>query len=111
MMNRCIVQGMVPDALFGFNDQLAIGAMKALKRKGFHIPQEISVMGFTESQSALVTEPMLSSVAQPLDKMGETAARLLLEKIQDPASENRTVVLEGLLNVRGSSDPKMLDGE
>ena len=111
MMNRCIVQGMVPDALFGFNDQLAIGAMKALKRKGFHIPQEVSVMGFTESQSALVTEPMLSSVAQPLDKMGETAARLLLEKIQDPASENRTVVLEGLLNVRGSSDPKMLDGE
>ena len=111
LMNRCIVQGMVPDALFGFNDQLAIGAMKALKRKGFHIPQEVSVMGFTESQSALVTEPMLSSVAQPLDKMGETAARLLLEKIQDPASENRTVVLEGLLNVRGSSDPKMLDGE
>ena len=54
---------------------------------------------------------MLSSVAQPLDKMGETAAQLLLEKIQDPASENRTVVLEGLLNVRGSSDPKMLDGE
>ena len=102
---------MVPDALFGFNDQLAIGAMKALKRKGFHIPQEVSVMGFTESQSALVTEPMLSSVAQPLDRMGETAARLLLEKIQDPASENRTVVLEGLLNVRGSSDPKMLDGE
>lgn len=106
MMNRCIVQGMVPDALFGFNDQLAIGAMKALKRKGFHIPQEVSVMGFTESQSALVTEPMLSSVAQPLDKMGETAARLLLEKIQDPASENRTVVLEGLLTFGVRATPR-----
>lgn len=70
MMNRCIVQGTVPDALFGFNDQLAIGAMKALKRKGFHVPQQVSVMGFTESQSALVTEPMLSSVAQPLDPDG-----------------------------------------
>ena len=75
MMTRCIVQGVVPDALFGFNDQLAIGAMKALKRKGFHIPQEVSVMGFTESQSALVTEPMLSSVAQPLDRMCAGAMR------------------------------------
>lgn len=110
-MTRCIEQGEVPDGLFCFNDQLAIGAMKALKRHGIHIPQQVSVMGFTESQSALVTEPMLSSVAQPLDRMGETAARLLLEKIQHPAAENRTVVLEGLLNVRGSSDPKMLDAE
>lgn len=111
MMNRCIEQGAVPDALFGFNDQLAIGAMRALKGKGFRIPQQVSVMGFTESQSALVSEPMLSSVAQPLDRMGETAARLLLEKIQNPASEDRTVVLEGLLNVRGSSDPRMLEAE
>ena len=100
---------MIPDALFGFNDQLAIGAMRALKRNGIRIPQQVSVMGFTESQSALVTEPMLSSVAQPLDKMGETAARMLLEKIENPDSENRTIVLEGILNVRGSSDPAKVD--
>ena len=111
MMNRCIEQGLIPDALFGFNDPLAIGAMKALKRHGIRIPQQVSVMGFTESQSALVTEPMLSSVAQPLDKMGETAARMLLEKIENPQSAVRTVQLEGLLNVRGSSDPRMLERE
>ena len=109
MMNDCLDRGLVPDALFGFNDQLAIGAMKALKRRGIRVPDQVSVMGFTESQSALVTEPMLSSVAQPLDKMGETAARLLLDRIRNPNAEIRTVVLEGLLNVRGSSDSRMLD--
>ncbi len=41
-------------------------------------------MGFSESQSALLTEPQLSSVAQPLDLIGETAANLLLEKIKNP---------------------------
>ena len=85
--------------------------MKALKHGGIQIPQQVSVMGFTESQSALVIEPMLSSVAQPLDKMGETAARMLLEKIENPSTADRTVVLEGLLHVRGSSDPRMLESE
>lgn len=111
MMNRCIERGLRPDALFCFNDQLAIGAMRVLKRHGIAVPGQVSVMGFTESQSALVTSPMLSSVAQPLEGMGQTAAQLLLEKIQDPAAPDRTVVLEGLLNIRGSSDPKLLDDE
>lgn len=110
-MNRCIATGNLGDALFCFNDQLAIGAMKALKRHGIAIPQQISITGFTESQSALVTEPALSSVAQPLDKMGETAAQLLLSKIKDPDAPDSTVVLEATLNVRSSSDPAMLGKE
>lgn len=104
-----IAQGNIPDGIFCFNDHLAIGAMRALQHHGIDIPGQVSVMGFSESQSALITTPALSSVAQPLELMGETAARLLLEKINDPDSGPRQVVLNAKLNVRGSSDPECQD--
>ena len=105
LMSQLIGSNAVPDGLFCFNDQLAIGAMRALLKNGVDVPGRVSVMGFSESQSALVTVPALSSVAQPLEEMGKTAARLLLEKIEDPDSEPRKVILNASLNIRGSSDP------
>lgn len=92
------------DAVFGFNDQLAIGALMALKHRGYAIPEQAAIVGFSESQSALLTEPPLSSVAQPLEKMGEVASRLLLNKIENPDCPNETVVLDAILNIRESSD-------
>ena len=56
------------------------------------------------SPSALLTEPQLSSVAQPLDLIGETAATLLLEKIKNPDAPDRTVVLDARSNIRESTD-------
>lgn len=94
----------IPDTVFCFNDQLAIGALKAIKKHGYRIPEQIAVMGFSESQSALLTEPPLSSVAQPLDQMGETAATLLLEKIKNPDAPDRTVILNASINIRESTD-------
>lgn len=108
-MLKCLEEGNIPDALFAFNDQLAIGAMRAIKQKGYKIPQDIAVFGFSESQSAQLTEPPLSSVAQPLSKIGSTAATLLLEKIENPETENKTVVLPAKLNIRASSDPNAPD--
>lgn len=105
LMSLLVQQGRVPDALFCFNDPLAIGAMKALHEAGIPVPERISVMGFSESQSALVTTPELSSVAQPLEEMGSTAARLLLEQIEHPGSKPVKTVLNGVLNIRSSSDP------
>lgn len=104
-MVGCIEKGNIPDALLGFNDPLAIGAVRALKYKRIAVPDRVSVAGFSESQSALVTVPALTSVAQPLEEMGEMAARLLLEKIENPDTPARTVMLEASLNVRDSSDP------
>ena len=104
-MSALIDKGFVPDALFCFNDQLAIGAMRSLLVNGIRVPQQVSVMGFSESQSALVTVPALSSVAQPLEDIGKTAARLLLDKIENPDSKSVKKVLNASLNIRGSSDP------
>lgn len=102
-MNAVLDGGRIPDAVFCFNDQLAIGALRAIKKRGYRIPEQIAVMGFSESQSALLTEPPLSSVAQPLDLIGETAANLLLEKINDPEAPERTVVLDARINIREST--------
>lgn len=106
-MTQCLEGGIIPDALFAFNDQLAIGALKAIKQKGYKIPQDIAVFGFSESQSAQLTEPPLSSVAQPLSEIGSSAARLLLEKIENPETKDKSVILPAKLNIRGSSDPNI----
>ena len=91
------------EAVFAFNDQLAIGALKAMKEHGLRVPEDIAIMGFSESQSALLTEPPLSSVAQPLDEIGETAARMLLEKIEHPERRSVKRILDAKLNIRESS--------
>lgn len=95
--------GELPDGVFAFNDPLAIGAMKALMKAGICIPDQVRIMGFSESKSALIVEPQLSSVAQPLEEIGETAASLLLEKIRNPRTADRKVVLHARINVRASS--------
>ena len=109
LMSELIEQGEVPDGIFCFNDHLAIGAMRALHHYHIEIPERVSVMGFSESQSALITTPSLSSVAQPLEQMGETAAEMLLEKIDNPDAKSRNVVLNAVLNIRGSSDPEKVE--
>lgn len=95
--------GILPEAIFAFNDPLAIGAMKAIKEYGANIPEDVKIMGFSESLEALVVEPNLSSVAQPLEEMGEVAARLLLKKLHNPASPDKRIVLDGKINIRESS--------
>lgn len=103
-MQRCLQEGVVPDAVFAFNDPVAIGAMEAIKKSGYRIPQEMAVVGFSESRSALLIDPPLTSVAQPLSELGATAARLLLEKIEHPETPPKKVILNASLNIRRSSD-------
>ena len=72
----------LPDAIFCFNDNLAIGAMKALKEAGKRIPKEIAVVGFSETDMSTVVEPPLTTVAQPRYRMGVEAAKIMIEQIQ-----------------------------
>ncbi len=103
-MEKLIRSGAKPDAIFAFNDPVAIGAMKTAKKFGLEIPRDIAFVGFSESKSALIVEPALTSVAQPLSQMGEVAAKCILDKINGRAETYpATVVLEAALNVRESS--------
>jgi LacI family transcriptional regulator len=98
-----------PDAVFAINDPVAIGAMKTLQRNGVKIPDDMAIVGFTESKMAMIIEPNLTSIEQPTFEMGTTAAELLLEQIRNNSDEPvspKKIVLEARLNIRGSSTPE-----
>ncbi|NDV81714.1 LacI family transcriptional regulator [Bacteroides sp. 51] len=88
-----------PDAVFCVNDPIAIGTMLELRDKGIRVPEDMAIVGFTESPTGKVLG--LSSVAQPTFEMGRTAATMLLNRIQNPMLENiETIVLDAKLIVR-----------
>ena len=98
-----------PAAVFAVNAPAAIGMMKTLQKAGIRIPDEIAFVGFSESQSALIIEPNLTSVAQPTFEMGRVAAKLLLEQIRnfsEAFGPRRSISLQGKLNIRESSQRK-----
>lgn len=91
----------MPDAIFAVNDPTAIGAMKVLKKNGLKIPGDVALVGFTVSQLAPLIDPPLTSVAQPTHEIGRTAARLLLDQLENKGIfVPQTVILNGRLNVR-----------
>ncbi len=68
-------------ALFTFNDVSAIGAIRALREAGLRVPQDVSVVGFDDVQSAAFQNPSLTTVRQPLNRMGVLAAEALVRRI------------------------------
>jgi DNA-binding LacI/PurR family transcriptional regulator len=71
-------------AVFCFNDTSAIGAVRAIEDAGLNCPRDISVIGFDDIIVAEYFNPRLTTVRQPLHKMGSEAARLLIQRIQSP---------------------------
>jgi LacI family transcriptional regulator len=71
-------------AIFCFNDTSAIGAIRAIEDAGLKCPCDISVIGFDDIIVAEYFNPRLTTVRQPLHKMGLTAAQLLIQRIQSP---------------------------
>lgn len=95
-------------ALFAFNDVSAIGAMRAFSDAGLRIPQDVSLVGFDDIQSAAFQNPSLTTVRQPLADMGEIAARTLLERLNGTGPEEKDhptthITVEPELVVRDSS--------
>ena len=70
-----------PDAIFCFNDPVAIKVMQVIKEKGLKIPEQISVVGFTDDPVSALITPSLTTVTQPSYEMGKTAAQLLIKHI------------------------------
>ncbi len=94
------------DGVFAVNDLCAIGAMKALKRNGLAIPEDVAVIGFTKTLLSKYVEPQLSTIEQPTYEMGKTAAELLLKQInadEDQIPKPEKIVLSGQLISRASS--------
>jgi DNA-binding LacI/PurR family transcriptional regulator len=68
-------------AVLCFNDVSAMGTIRALHEAGLRVPEDVSVLGFDDIQSASYQVPSLTTIRQPLQRMGSTAARMLLKKL------------------------------
>lgn len=94
------------DALFAFTDTLAIGAMNRLRDSGKKIPEEVAIASFSGTELSTIVYPQLTTVEQPLFEMGKEAAQLILEKIKEPSSPCRSVVLDAEIRMRASTENK-----
>lgn len=94
-------------ALFAFNDVSAIGAIRAICETGRRVPGDVSVVGFDDIQSAAFQNPALTTIRQPLRRMGEIAAQTLLQSISKPrnARAAKSILVDPELIVRESTAP------
>jgi LacI family transcriptional regulator len=91
-------------ALFAFNDVCAIGAIRAFREAGKRVPKDVSVVGFDDIYEAAYHIPALTTIRQPLLRMGMLAAETLVKRIGDPDTEGPDVVqVEPELVVREST--------
>lgn len=92
-----------PTALFSANNPMVVGAMKAVRDLGLRCPDDISVACFDDFDWADVFEPQMTTITQPVEAIGEQAARFLLDRLSGSApAEPRAVRLQGRLIVRTS---------
>ena len=90
-------------AIVCYNDLSAIGAIRALKDHGLRVPEDVSVVGFDDIQSAAFHNPSLTTIRQPLNQMGTVAARILLQRIRGQATFPDSVPIQPELMVREST--------
>jgi DNA-binding LacI/PurR family transcriptional regulator len=92
------------DAVFcGAGDNTAIGAMNAIKQAGLRVPQDIAVVGYDDIPVASAFTPSLTTVRQPVEKMGNEAFVMALEAMQGKLKVQKNLVFEPELIVRESA--------
>jgi DNA-binding LacI/PurR family transcriptional regulator len=91
------------DAVFVASDLMAVGALRALRRLGRRVPDDVAVIGFDDSALAQLADPRLSTVRQPVDAMAGRMIQELLARIADPGREPAHSILETQLILRDST--------
>ncbi|MFI6095860.1 LacI family DNA-binding transcriptional regulator [Lentzea sp. NPDC051213] len=91
-----------PTAAFCANDLLALGLLQSMTQQGLKVPEDLAVVGYDDIEFAAAAAVPLTSVRQPRDQLGRTAARLLLEE-SEPDHEHRHVQFQPELVVRAST--------
>jgi DNA-binding LacI/PurR family transcriptional regulator len=102
---KLLDRGIPFTALFAYNDISAIGAIRAFQEAGLAVPTDISVVGFDDIQGAAYNTPSLTTVRQPLVRMGAIAAQTLLERIEGRADYPAEIAIQPELVVRESTAP------
>lgn len=92
-------------AIVCFNDIAALGAIRAINDSGRRVPDDISVVGFDDITVSVFARPSITTVRQPLQQMGETAARVVLDRLSNGARHRSEIAVEPELIVRESTGP------
>ena len=100
-MNALLSSGVKIDAVVAGNDQMAIGAMRAIYDAGFSIPEDIAIVGYDDNFPASLVQ--LSTINIPRDDMGKSAFDLFLRRVENPDSSRMLIRLNGSLVVRSST--------
>lgn len=90
------------DAIFAASDLMALGALRALRRAGRRVPDDVAVVGFDDAPLALHTDPRLTTVRQPVEQMGATMARELVRRVSGDPDTAPHIVFDTELVVRDS---------
>ena len=94
-----------PTAIFGFNDNVAVGALHAARERNLRVPEDLSIVGFDDTEHAVIVSPRLTSVRQPLAEMGRTGVSLLIRLIDGQRVDALRMELSTKLIVRESTAP------
>ncbi len=98
------LNNIAPDAVLSVNEIFGIHCMRVLQRKGLKVPEDVSIIGFTDGLLARHANPSLTSVAQHGEKMGETAAEMLIERVEREDETNyRTEIIQPTIIAREST--------
>lgn len=103
-MERLLRHDQRPTAVFAANDEMAIGAIQAIKRAGLTVARDISVIGFDDQRIATLYEPPLTTVKVPTEELGYRAMLMLQNVLRGDASEE-DLVLDTTLMVRATTGP------
>lgn len=104
-VNKLLTLKQKPDAILSTSDKLTTGCLSTLKRRGLHVPKDIALVGFSNSDIADLVDPPLTIIRQPAEEMGRAATELLLQLVESkrPVKEFEKRVLTPELQIRGSS--------
>ena len=84
---------------------MALGAVRAVRRAGLSVPEDVSVVGYDDSAFMSCTDPPLTTVRQPIQSMGGAAVALLVNQMETVIAHPEELLFEPELVVRGSTGP------
>ncbi len=104
-VNKLFTLKQKPDAIFTTSDKLTTGCLKTLARRGIKVPDDIALVGFSNTDIPELINPPLTLVRQPAEEMGRAATELLLQLVESkrPVKEFEKRVLTPDLQIRQST--------
>ncbi|KHE71623.1 LacI family DNA-binding transcriptional regulator [Halobacillus sp. BBL2006] len=92
-----------PTAIFAGNDAIAVGIYKAARELGLNVPEQLSVIGFDDSQFAEIVDPELTTIRTPISEMGQKTVELIVQIVKEGKNFKETVTFQPTLIERGST--------